>query len=315
MVNGLLGDHLHDRQNSLAIEMAFYHHNRPLPLTSAAILRAHPQPSAKLCVLVHGLSCHEGIWSYSDPAHPGRDTSYGALLQADLGYTPLYVRYNTGLPLAENGARLAALLDELVACYPAPIADIVLIGHSMGGLILRYACHAGVLRQAAWTPQVRKVFYLATPHDGALLARLAHAATTVLHGVPHPITRLIGAILDRRSQGLKDLQVGARHDADSDLPEGMVEDHGQGVPWLASAQHYLIAGTLTGDPQHAVAVLFGDGLVHVPHHAHARHQEPSPPIPRDHVRLFAGTHHLRLTRDPAVYQQIKQWCTGAEEER
>ena len=314
MLNGLVGDYLHERQNGLAIAMAFYHQNRPLPLVRDSLQHAHPHLGPKVCILIHGLGCNEGIWTFRDPMHPGPDTSYGALLQTDLGYTPLYVRYNTGLPVADNGKRLVTLLDDLLACYPTHVDDIVLIGHSMGGLIVRSACHQGTQRQSAWVQQVRRVFYLGTPHDGADLERLVHIATTVLQAVPNPITRLIGDILNRRSQGVKDLRFGTLLEPDvmDDTPAGTAQHHRRAVPWLAHAQHYLIGGTLTDDPGHAAAVLLGDGLVGVP-----RAHEPSPladhgpPIPPENVRLFPGTHHLRLAHDREVYQQIKAWCASA----
>lgn len=302
LVNGALGDFLVERQNGLAIDMAFYDQGRPLPLTLEALLDAHPQPTAKLCILVHGLGCHEGTWAYAGAAGPGHETSYGALLQAELGYTPFFVRYNTGLALAANGALLAKLIGDLAACYPAPLDEIVLIGHSMGGLVLHSACYQAVEQQAAWVQRVSRVFYLGTPHDGATLARMAQAATTVLQTVPHPITRLIGDIFDWRSQGVKDLSFG--HSA-----AWMGQDDRQTAPWLPQAQHYLIAGALTGDPQHLATQLFGDGLVDVPRsHPQQKAGDGAASLRNDHVKLFPRTHHLQLTRDPAVYEQIKQWC-------
>lgn len=305
LVNGAVGDHLAIRQNGLAIDMGFYHRGRPLPLRPEAVLDAYPQPTTKLCILAHGLGCHEGVWTYADGANPGDETSYGALLQSELGYTPFYVRYNTGLALAANGALLANLIGDLLACYPAPVDEIVLIGHSMGGLVLHSACQQAAGQQAAWVQQVSRVFYLGTPHQGATLARLAQTATTVLQTVPHPITRLIGAIFDWRSQGVKDLSFG--HSAANLGPPD-----GQTVAWLPGARHYLIAGALTDDPHDLATQLFGDGLSPAPR-PHPRQQDgDGGASPKDvHVKLFPRTHHLQLTRDPAVYAQIKGWCTTA----
>jgi triacylglycerol lipase len=154
MVNGFFGDTLRDLQNGLAIDMAFYDRNRPLPLNRQALLRVHPQPTGKLCVFLHGLACHEGVWTFPDPADPALTTSYGTLLHADRGYAPLYLRYNTGLPIGVNGKRLATLLDALLASYPVPVDDLVLIGHSMGGLVLRSACYYGAEHQLPWVQQV-----------------------------------------------------------------------------------------------------------------------------------------------------------------
>ncbi|MBK9713962.1 MAG: alpha/beta hydrolase [Kouleothrix sp.] len=305
IVNGAVGDYLSERDNGLSIDMAFYHGNRPLPLTPEALQRAYPQPTTKICVLIHGLGCNEGIWLFHDPARPGGETSYGAMLQADLGFTPFFVRYNTGLSIADNGRRLATLLGELLACYPAPVEEIALIGHSMGGLVLRSACHDAAESQAGWVEQVTQVFYLGTPHQGASLAQLGHVATEVLRAVPHPITRLIGSIFNLRSRGVKDLRFGRLLDAETPARDVSPDDRWD-VPWLAHAHHHLIAGTLTDDPLHAVTALFGDGLVRVGQ----AHGHGDPPTSGHSVRLFPGIHHLQLTRDPDIYQQIRHGCTS-----
>jgi pimeloyl-ACP methyl ester carboxylesterase len=312
-VNGLFGDYLQEQQNGLAIDMAFYHHNRPLRLSGESLTAVYPQLNAKLCVLVHGLGCNEDVWSFHDPLAPTQQTSYGALLQAERGYTPFYLRYNTGLAVADNGKMLACLLKDLLACYPFPVEELMLIGHSMGGLVIRSACHYGVQQQLAWTSQVSRIFYLGTPHDGADLERIAHIATLVLQAVPNPVTKLVGRFFNLRSQGIKDLRFGAlsKPDVLDDAPSAPGQHHRRAVPWLSHAQHYLIAGTLTDDPAHPLTTLLGDGLVAAPRPAGQSSPENSDsPIPEDHIKLFPRIHHLQLVRDRSVYQQINDWCAS-----
>ena len=285
ILNGCFGDYLNDRDNGLAIDMAFYRNNRPLELSVDALRAACPTPTDRLCVLVHGLCCHEGVWDF--PGDPAR--SYGRALQHDLGYAPFALRYNTGLPIPYNGQVLDTLLEQLLAAYPGPVDELILIGHSMGGLVLRAACHYGAGRAAPWVGKVSRAFYLGTPHEGAGLERMAHLVTTILHAVPHPVTAMVGNIANQRSQGIKDMRHGT-------LLKGV--DFTGSVPWLPSARHYLIAGTVTDDPEHLAAKLFGDGLV-------------QPPQAGEHVKLFPGVGHMRLAHDEAVYGQIKQWCVSA----
>jgi len=284
ILNGCIGDYLTHRDNGLAIDMAFYGRGKPLALTPDSLRTEWGAPKRKLCVLLHGLCCHEGVWNYPDD--PAR--SYGNALRDDLGYTPLFLRYNTGLPVPYNGKSLDILLEELLLAYPGPVDEIILVGHSMGGLVLRGACHYGVERDAPWVRLVSRAFYLGTPHEGALLEKMAHLMTSVLRAVPHPVTALVGDVAGRRSQGVKDLRDGTTAHAD---------DFTGAVPWLASAQHYLIAGTVTDDPEHLAARLFGDGLVH-------------PPQAGDNVRLFPGLGHMDLAHDEAVYGQIRTWCAS-----
>jgi triacylglycerol lipase len=285
--------------------MAPYVAGRPLPVTREALGGAYPQPTARLCVLLHGLACNEGVWAFPDPDRPGELTSYGAALHAEFGYTPIYLRYNTGRSIAHNGRDLVALLTALVDAYPLPVDELLLIGHSMGGLVIRYACHLGAAGGAAWVPLVRRAFYLGSPHEGAPLAMLAHTAAAVLTAVPNPITRLIGDIFNLRSQGVKELRTAPHHADDAGARTAL--------SWLPSADHYLVFGTLTEDPEHLVALLLGDGLVLAPDISDGPHHPDAPfPIPREHVACFPRTDHMQLAHDPAVCRRICRWCAGGE---
>src|SRR5262249_48491393 len=163
-LNGLHGDFLERRGNALAIPMGLRHEGRELPLARAALERALPDATGRVCLFVHGLGCTETEWSFGDAA-----TNYGVLLARDLGITPLYLRFNSGLHIAENGRRLARLLDALAAAYPRAIDQIALVGHSMGGLVARSAAHHG--GDAAWVAKLRHVVCIASPHRGAPLAK------------------------------------------------------------------------------------------------------------------------------------------------
>lgn len=313
LLNGLVGDYLAGRQNGLAIDMAFYDQSRPLAL--AALSQTHPHASPKIAILVHGLGCNEAIWTFRDPAQPETFTSFGVRLQADLGFTPFYLRYNTGLPVAENGKRLAGLVAQLVACYPQPIEEIVLIGHSMGGLVLRSACFYAATRRRlqqapSWVQQVTHAFYLGSPHDGAYLEKAGHAATRVLQAIPHPIPRLVGDVFDLRSQGIKDLREGTLV-ASGDGEAPLAAD-GEDIPWLPHVQHHLINGVLVAGAQHPLGALLGDGLVPPPRDLRQeRDDRDAPQRPDRRLHLIPNVHHLQLVRDPAVYQRIRQACSAA----
>jgi triacylglycerol lipase len=261
----MVGDHLDRRGNGLSIGME--------------CVGSGGEPTPKLCVLVHGLGCTEDVFGF-----PGQEgVSYGTLLRRDLGYTPVAVRYNTGLAVARNGRLLAGLLDELVAAHPVAVEEIALIGHSMGGLVAESAC----LLESRWAALVKHVVCLGTPHEGADLEKLTRTAASVLGAVPSPIARLLGNVLNLRSRGVKDLGLGAPHD-------------GAGrAGWRASARHYVAAGTLTEDPGHPVSKVLGDALVRV----------PGPETPD--LRIFPGIHHVALAHDGRVYEQIRAWLGGA----
>ena len=143
-----VGDWLHTR--GLGSDMAVVRHGRKVALDGPSLRRAFRRPSARLTVWVHGLGVTERAWTF----HGYSRKSYGTLHAAEAGYTPVFVRYNTGRRIADSGHALDDLLDRLVARWPVPVVEMVLIGYSMGGLVVRSACHhgaSGVRRGSAWS--------------------------------------------------------------------------------------------------------------------------------------------------------------------
>ena len=201
-LNGIWGDSLARRQSRLALTMTLRHGGRDVELTPAGLRRAYPQATSRMAVFVHGLCETDDAWMLGGRRH----VPYGFRLQAELGYTPLYVRYNTGLHISENGRQLAKLLDELTAAWPTEVHEIALVGHSMGGLVSRSACHYS--GDCEWCSKARHVFTLGAPHLGAPLEQATHAASAVFARLPE--TRaLLAKPLDVRSVGIKDLRYGS----------------------------------------------------------------------------------------------------------
>src|SRR6202042_2232983 len=121
---------LHVRSNSLETPMAIRVAGRDVPPDAASLKAAFPHATGRLAVFVHGLCETDDSWHLGAARH----VPYGERMRFELGYTPLYVRYNSGLHISHNGRRLSALLDELTANWPVEVSEIALIGHSMGGL-------------------------------------------------------------------------------------------------------------------------------------------------------------------------------------
>ncbi|HEY5429166.1 MAG TPA: hypothetical protein VIK04_08605 [Solirubrobacteraceae bacterium] len=227
------------------------------------------------------------------------------------GYTPIYVRYNSGLHISENGRLLAALLDELTANWPVEVSEIALIGHSMGGLVARGACHYAPA--GSWRERVRHVFTLGAPHRGAPLERganaLCHAASRL------PETRPFAAPIKLRSAGVKDLGFGYIVDEDWDGhdPDAFLRHTGTVVPFLASATHYFVSASVSRRPDDPLGRLIGDLLVLRPSAwAHGGHGERLQ-FPVHQYRHVGGATHFDLLNHPAVYGQIAGWLTSGHE--
>ncbi len=284
IASGFLGDWLQARANPLAIEMQLRLQGRVLDPLSPELDR----PRRTLVLLVHGLTELETIWDY--PGKAGQN--YGTELAEQLGATALCLRYNTGRPIHDNGEDLARLLETLVAHWPVPVENLVLLGHSMGGLVIRSACHAGTESGQGWPSLVDSCVYLGSPHEGSWLARAAHGTAALMHRMPRDYLKVIGEVLDVRSAGIRNLSRGEILAQAGPMPD-----------LLPNARHYAISGLLMRTPENAVNRLFGDALVQEDS-ARGAHQ---PGWQLTDYACFPGIDHIRLTHHPRVAQQLREW--------
>lgn len=333
VINAVAGDQLAARGNPLAITMAVYYAGQRLPLERAALAsmlsaRLPARPAAALqrvVIFMHGFGCDEGIWLGGPAAdsgaasgvrtiaaeippamppasaaavagaQPETDAGIGERLAAELGFTALYLRYNSGLPIEDNGRALGELLETLVAAWPERHAEIVLIGHSAGGLVGRCACEAvddaGEWPRWPWQRQTRMLICLATPHRGAPLEKVADLATQAL-GLS-PLTASLGRSASERRSRIEALR--------RDLAEPRPGAATRGIAVR------LLGASLSDDVEHPLGELLGDGVVSL---SGATHH----PAPGDvDSRRIGGVGHLALLRDERVYQQIREWIVALPE--
>jgi pimeloyl-ACP methyl ester carboxylesterase len=264
--------------------------------------------SPRLAVFLHGLMETEFSWRWG-AAHPG-DT-YGGRLAADLGRTPVYLRYNSGLHVSENGRSVASVLDALVRSWPVEVQEIAFVGHSMGGLVARSACHQAAEGGSPWVRHVRHVVSLGTPHFGAPLEQGVHVAAAALNALPE--TRMFGALLRRRSAGIRDLRSGSLVDEDwrDRDPDVLRAAACTEVPLLDGATHCFVSATVTRNPNHAVGRLLGDVLVLVPS-ATGRARARRLPFDAQHGHHVSPAHHFALLNHPEVYERLREWLAQPE---
>lgn len=312
-LNAARGDQLARDQSALAIPMALRSEGDDIAPTRETLALAYPAATGKLALFLHGLGESEHSWKlhaerhYNDPS-----VSYGSRLAKDFGYTPLYVRYNTGLHVSENGRLLSELLSDVVAAWPTELEEITLIGHSMGGLVARSASHVGETQTAAWVPRIRHVFYLGSPHLGAPLERAASYLGWALSKLGE--TRPWASVVNGRSAGIKDLRFGYLLDDDwSDCdPDSCLRDHRHEVPLLKSANHYAICASVTADKDHPLGRIVGDLLVQ-PSSAHGRHRRGRHvPFEADCSHHLGRLNHFGLLNHPAIYELIRAALDGAQ---
>jgi len=307
-VNGVLGDHLSATGNPLAIGMRLRSGGKALVLGRRNLQQAFPNASGRVLILAHGLCMNDRQWRYGGHDH-------GDALARDLGFTPLYLHYNSGRHISDNGRQLSALLDKLVDAWPVPVDQLVVVGHSMGGLVARAACvvaEEGIAqgRDVRWLAHLHKLVFLGTPHHGAPLER-AGSWVDLLFGLS-PYTAPFARLGRIRSAGIRDLRHGNVRAGDwrghQDIGRG---DHRTPAPLPVHVRGYAIAATAQAqrtDDDAQPAALRGDGLVQV---ASAFGQHPqrrfSLRIPAMRRRLVHGTHHLNMLGSEAVYTQLRRW--------
>jgi pimeloyl-ACP methyl ester carboxylesterase len=319
-VNGVFGDYLVATSNPLAITMRLRKDGQPLTLDRSELKVAFPQAKAKptkptrLVILVHGLCMNDHQWQ-----RDGHD--HGSTLDNDLDCTTLYLHYNTGRHISQNGREFADLLERLVHSWPVPIDELIIIGHSMGGLVSRSAHHYATLAGHAWPQRLRKLVFLGTPHHGAPLERAGSWVDLILGVSPYtaPLARL-GKI---RSAGVQDLRYGYVVDEDwnggsearagesraGETRAGESRSSKNYLPLPKNVKCFAVAATTQLQPGRTTR-LRGDGLVPVAS-ALGQHEDAklSLRFPKRHQHVCFALNHFDLLSSREVYDQVLRWLS------
>lgn len=295
-LNGAFGDHLEATGNALALPMQLMSDGNPLLLEPEALATAVPQFSPHIVVLVHGLSLSELSWRRKGNA------CIGGRLQEESGVTPLYLRYNTGRHISSNGQQFSALLEQLCQAWPVPVESLSLIGHSMGGLLIRSACWYA--QQESWLQHLQRVVCLGTPHHGSSVAKAGHALDVAMQRIPYTEPLAFGR---RRSAGIKDLRHGDLLDEDWQSDGGQ-RGKRKTVPLLPDVDYYFAAATLGRGPEDPLGQLLGDLLVRLDsavgdHSDDLRRLHIKP----ENCRIFHEKNHFDLLDDERVHKQVIEW--------
>lgn len=300
-INGVWGDHLEASGNALAIPMSLRVGGRRVELTDAGLEKALPDATRRVAVLLHGLCMNDLQWRREGHHH-------GTMLAKELGYTVLHLHYNSGLHVSDNGERFALLLDELIAHWPEPVGELAIVGHSMGGLVARSACHVADDRGLSWRERLTRLVFLGTPHHGAVLERGGHLVDRVLEFSPYaaPFAKLGKA----RSAGITDLRFGniRRSDWAGRHPYDQKRDDRTPTPLPAGVQVYLLAATTAERPRGLRHAVIGDGLVTLAS-AWGEHRDKALalPVPPSHKRLVTQASHWDLLSRPEAADALRRW--------
>jgi hypothetical protein len=300
-LNGVLGDYLEATSNPLATPMAFRRAGRPLPVEASALAASIPDAGGRLLVLLHGLCMSDLQWQ-----REGHD--HGAALARDLGFTTVYLHYNSGLHISTNGHALAEQMELLLEQWPHPVQRLVMLGHSMGGLLARSALHCAALAGHRWPRRLDDLVFLGTPHHGAPLERAGNWVDIVLGATPYaaPFARL-GKV---RSAGITDLRHGSLVDEDWSGRDRFARaiHPPRHLPLPDTVRCYAAAASIGQRKGDLKDRLLGDGIVPLDS-ALGRHPDPARALAfsEEWQWIGYGIGHLELLNHRDVYTQLRQW--------
>ena len=303
VVNGLVGAELDAVDDPAAITMGLRAGGRDVDVDHAALAAAYPAPTGRLVLFLHGLSESDESWlRRSDRV----GSTYAERLRADTDWTPLTLRYNTGLHVSDNGTQLVALVDRLLDQWPVPVTDLAFVGHSMGGLVVRAATAQAMAGRSAWVDRVRRVVCLGTPHLGASLEKVVHLGARGLALLPTAAP--FGRILDVRSPGIVDLRHGyiSREEwHGQDLTSRWGGSRLAAAP-LPSARYHFVAATVGPSQRHVASQLFGDWFVRFPS-ASGRGLRGDPVVDVAETTYLPSTDHFALLNHPRIGDWLVDW--------
>ncbi|MFQ3190368.1 MAG: pimeloyl-ACP methyl ester carboxylesterase [Paraglaciecola sp.] len=293
-LNGVLGDYLVASDNSLAIPMHFRRDGHTL--TDEQLLDVINQSDGKLLIMLHGLCMNDLQW-----CREGHD--HGAELAKEAGMGAIYLHYNSGQHISDNGKQFAGLLESLVNLTDKKL-DLNILAHSMGGLISRSAFHVAVNSGYKWPERLNTLVFLGTPHHGAALEKAGNWVDLILgaHSYTVPFARLVKV----RSSGITDLRYGNVQESDWHTTERFEFSGDQRLPLPLpdSVRCFAVATSA----QESINYPLGDGLVRIKS-ALGEHSNPAFNLQIPDTCKWVGTNinHMQLLNDPEIYQVLRMW--------
>jgi pimeloyl-ACP methyl ester carboxylesterase len=301
-LNGVIGDRLIASGNPFAIPMALRYRGETL---NRQALPSMPEITGKVLLLIHGLCMSDLHWHTQ---HKGDVVDHGEALASALGYTPVYLRYNSGLRTSQNGRELSALLEQLVTHWTTPIEELTVVAHSMGGLLIRSAFHQAKEEALRWPGHLKNIVFLGTPHHGVPLEQAGNWVDQILASTPYTVPFV--SLGQLRSAGITDLRRGLVLDEDRHGHDRFHRkpDQSRVVPLPEGVACYTAAATIASKRSALANRLIGDGLVPL-HSALGQHDDPRRNLvfAEASQRIEYQMNHFELLSSAELTRQMVQW--------
>ena len=302
VLNGVMGDRLVEDSSPFAIPMSLRYRGETLDWQSPPPLA---DTSNKVLLLIHGL-CMDDLQQHGRRKNFAAE--HGEALTLALGYSPVYMRYNSGLHVSQNGHELSSRLERLLKLWPRPIEDLAVITHSMGGLVMRSALHYAQQEGLHWPDRIGNIVFLGTPHHGAPLERAGNWLNVILGATPY--TKPFTALGRLRSAGITDLRYGnvLHEDWHGHDRFHLKPDTRRFTPLPETMGCHTVAATLAEKRGPLADHLVGDGIVPL-RSALGQHKQAQRSLAFDESSQMIAykTNHMDLLNNPEVLDQIVQW--------
>jgi len=304
-LNGVMGDRLVATNNPFATSMTMRYQGNTLNWNE---LPPMPANTGKVLLLVHGLCMNDLQWRTQQE---GSVHDHGEALAAALDYTPVYLRYNSGLHTSINGRELSAQLEKLITQWPGRIEELTIVAHSMGGLLARSAIHHAGQENLRWPDQLRNIIFLGTPHHGAPLEKAGNWLDVIIGSTAYsaPFTRLV----QLRSAGITDLRHGHVLNEDWQHHDRFERkaDSREAVPLPADVGCFTVAATTAARRSLLADHLIGDGLVPL-RSALGQHDnaEQYLAFEEDSQWIAYQTNHMELLSSQTVSGRMIEWLSS-----
>ena len=220
-------------------------------------------------------------------------------------FSHYYLRYNSGLHISLNGQQLSVLLNNLCKKHPGIFQKLYLVGHSMGGLVIRSACHYAERFGYSWVKRIKKIFLIGVPNEGAVLERVGNFSANILKIFSSPYMKLTSDLIHSRSAGIQDLRFGYLVDEDwqnKDISKLSAKDKTE-IHLLPNTQYIVLTGSLMKNDKSKIARLLGDGMVHASSAEKVGNKRFRSKVQT--VSITESSHH-ELTHSMAVFEKFKE---------
>ncbi len=305
ILNGLMGDTMAEKGSKALVNMSFRYQSRDIAVDKLNDQYDFEKYSGKVILFIHGLMNDEKVWQSEANDKSQR---LGFLIEKEEKANVFYIRYNTGLHISENGRKLSNLIQKFVDTFSS-VRELVIISHSMGGLVTRSAGYYADIQKQAWTNLLKKVFLIGVPNEGSYLARVAYMTQYFFRKIDISEKDSIARFFDVRSNGIKDLSFGYLVDEDwqnaKDGNEKNIET--TKVYPLRNVDYYLIAGTVADESKRSrIFTFFGDGLVQKESALSSLFTTNNLKSGKVEMKLFKGENHVSLLESEKVFEYVNE---------